>query len=39
MIAPRAILLFVTQYAPPSSLVAARRVAAIAKYLGRAGTR
>ncbi len=26
-----------SQYAPPSSLVAARRVAAIAKYLGRAG--
>jgi glycosyltransferase involved in cell wall biosynthesis len=27
----------VSQYAPPSSLVAARRVAAVAKYLGRAG--
>ncbi len=33
---PRSVLL-VTQYAPPSSLVAARRVAALAKYLGRAG--
>ena len=33
---PRSVLL-VTQYAPPSSLVAARRVAAVAKYLGRAG--
>jgi len=30
-------VLLVSQYAPPSSLVAARRVAAIAKYLGRAG--
>jgi glycosyltransferase involved in cell wall biosynthesis len=30
-------VLLVTQYAPPSSLVAARRVAAMAKYLGRAG--
>ena len=33
---PRSVLL-VTQYAPPSSLVAARRVAAVTKYLGRAG--
>jgi glycosyltransferase involved in cell wall biosynthesis len=33
---PRSVLL-VTQYAPPSSLVAARRVAAVVKYLGRAG--
>lgn len=30
-------VLLVAQYAPPSSLVATRRVAAIAKYLGRAG--
>jgi glycosyltransferase involved in cell wall biosynthesis len=30
-------VLLVSQYAPPSSLVAARRVAAVVKYLGRAG--
>jgi glycosyltransferase involved in cell wall biosynthesis len=33
---PRSVLL-VTQYAPPSTLVAARRAAALVKYLGRAG--
>jgi glycosyltransferase involved in cell wall biosynthesis len=32
-------VLLVTQYAPPSSLVAARRVAAVVKYLSRGGHR
>jgi glycosyltransferase involved in cell wall biosynthesis len=34
---PTASVLLVSQYAPPSTLVAARRTAAMAKYLGREG--